>query len=154
QRAEAKLRTAEQLGWLSALDAELENFRSALAWGLEAGEDGELALRLAGSLSDFWQMRLSLSEGRGWLERALRRSTELRPGDRTRARAKVLRGAAALAYLQVDHAAALPLAEEGLAIARELGDGGLAARALGVLAGVTAFREGPAAAFPLFEEGI
>ena len=51
-------------------DHEHDNLRAALA-RLEIEGDAETGLRLAGSLSPFWVFRGHLSEGRGWLERAL-----------------------------------------------------------------------------------
>ena len=58
--------------WLDRLTAEHDNLRAALA-RLELEGDAETGLRLAGSLSPFWMFRGHLSEGRGWLERALAR---------------------------------------------------------------------------------
>jgi DNA-binding CsgD family transcriptional regulator len=67
----------------------------------------------------FWYFRGHLSEGRGWLERALAKSD---PAERTTARAKALSASGVLAYLQSDLPAALARLEESLAIWRELSD--------------------------------
>ncbi len=52
------------------LDADLDNFRAALAW---AGERGEVAilLRLVAALESSWAVCGRLVEGQGWVDRAL-----------------------------------------------------------------------------------
>jgi predicted ATPase len=56
--------------WLTRLEREHDNFRSALAWSQEQG-DVEQGLRLASSLGPFWYATGYFSEGRGWLEGSL-----------------------------------------------------------------------------------
>ena len=56
QRAELELGTATQDRWFHALAADQENFRVALRSSINAG-DAETALRLAGSLWQFWRSR-------------------------------------------------------------------------------------------------
>jgi len=68
--AETVLDGKDQALAAERIDAEHDDFRVALAWGTSGG-DPEPALRLALSLSRFWEMRGYLSEGRGWLEAAL-----------------------------------------------------------------------------------
>ena len=82
------------------LEAEHDNLRAALSWSLE--KEPERALRLAGTLARFWEMRCPLSEGSEWLEAALRQ------GDRVDAptRAKLLSEAGTFAFYRAhfDHA--------------------------------------------------
>jgi predicted ATPase/class 3 adenylate cyclase len=100
--------------WLPRLQAESHNFRAALD-RLEASGDTQRALRLAGALalSDSGHLR----EGLERLERLLGR--DRRP---TAARAKALSGAAYLARHGGEADVARRLAEEALALQRELGD--------------------------------
>ncbi|HVA93132.1 MAG TPA: helix-turn-helix domain-containing protein [Chloroflexota bacterium] len=70
EEAEAKLQEVEAKTWLSRLDAEYDNLRAALTWSLGGGEI-DIGLRLAAALGEFWRRMGYLSEGRGWIERAL-----------------------------------------------------------------------------------
>jgi predicted ATPase len=102
--------------WLDRLERELDNFRTALD-ELEASGETERALEMTGVLSDFWESRGHVVEGRSRLEHALR--SDERP---TAARAKALIGAAEMAALSGDSAAMELWAEEALALCRRLGD--------------------------------
>lgn len=51
---------------LEALEADLDDMRAALRWGLEGG-DRAMGLMLLRALSNFWMVRGHLREGRGWL---------------------------------------------------------------------------------------
>ena len=70
--AEPELTGPDQLACLQRLEAEHDNMRAALTWSLE--KEPETALRLAGMLARFWEIRSDISEGSMWLEAALRQS--------------------------------------------------------------------------------
>src|SRR5215208_30240 len=70
EAADVGLRGPEQPLWLDRLDAEHDNLRAALGRVLER-EDGDIAIRLARRLWEFWWIRGHPGEGRSWLERAL-----------------------------------------------------------------------------------
>src|SRR6185295_19705439 len=70
EEAEPELRGKGQANWLKRLDLENDNLRAALAWAVNT-EDAEIALRLAGALTYFWEIRENRAEGRRWLEAAL-----------------------------------------------------------------------------------
>ncbi|MDP8923486.1 MAG: tetratricopeptide repeat protein [Chloroflexota bacterium] len=130
-------RTASELNGPGAadlydrLEAELDNFRTALEWSVTApvadAPPGELArptppaadagLRLGAALHHLWSLRGLQSEGREWLARLLART----PG-RTAARARALNTAGYMALRQGDYKAAVSLLEEGLTLSSELGD--------------------------------
>jgi predicted ATPase/class 3 adenylate cyclase len=57
--------------WLDVIEREHDNLRVALGWSWETGKHDTL-LRLAGSLGSFWYYRGHLTEGRRWLDRALK----------------------------------------------------------------------------------
>jgi predicted ATPase/class 3 adenylate cyclase len=102
--------------WVERLAVEHDNIRAALD-RLEAIGETQLALRLAGSMSVFWEMKGNAQEGRRRLERLLRADEQP-----TLARGKALNGAAAMALQGGDTAAARQRAEEGLALHRTLDD--------------------------------
>ncbi len=118
---EPKLGGPDQAAWLDQLEREHDNLRAALQWSLERGEAEhrmEMALRFGGVLRRFWLVHGHLNEGHIFLERALARSE----GTTASVRAKALNSAANIALNQgyVDRAEVL--AEESLALYRELGD--------------------------------
>src|SRR6266487_2682134 len=116
EEAELHLKGALQVQWWKRLEREIENLRAALAWLVEEGE-GELALRLSGALGWFWNIRGYWSEGRRWLEEALKLP---QAQGRTAYRAKAL-GAIMFGFGSGDPAAP-PRIEESVCIYRELGD--------------------------------
>src|SRR5213595_3597317 len=78
EQAEPELRGPQQAMWFNRLEAEHDNCRAALGWALENGK-GEIGLRLVGALWRFWMVRGRFTEGQGWLERVLERSSEATP---------------------------------------------------------------------------
>jgi predicted ATPase/class 3 adenylate cyclase len=124
--AEPELRGAEQLACLERLEAEHDNMRAALTWSLE--NEPETALRLAGALARFWEMRSDISEGSRWLEAALRQSdraevavTEVAVTEVAR-RAKLLSEAGTFAFFRTDFEHAIVLHGEALELYRQVGD--------------------------------
>ena len=121
EQAEPQLTSSQQLTWFERLELEHDNLRAALSWFLEQGADeqrSEFSLRLSGALSQFWEIRGYVDEGRHWLERVL----EISRGMKSSARAKALTGAGGLATLQGDFNLAEERCEEGLTLYQELGD--------------------------------
>ncbi len=113
EETELHLFGADQERWFARLEREYANLRAALTWALERGKSGqhmEMALRLAGSLERFWEVRGYLSEGRKWLEQALISSE----GFPLSIRAKVLRSAGWFALLQGDFDRAQVLCQQAL----------------------------------------
>ncbi len=148
ERAGPKLQTADQLVWLSRLDAEHDNIRGALEWALESA-GGEIPARMAESLWWFWTLRGQIREGREWLNKALARAIE--PSS---IRALTLTSAGMLAFFAADYGSATTLSEEGLAIARDLGDRDASGYALVVLAMVAGARGNYERATSLAEETL
>lgn len=103
--------------WLDRLETEHDDLRAALAWLLQA-EDAESALRLASALWSFWESRGYLTEGRGWLERALALSHQASPA----VVAKALTAAAGLADAQGDFGRAIALNERAMPLWQAAGD--------------------------------
>ena len=117
---------------LDRWEREHDNLRAALYWFVEAGQASK-ALRLASALERFWVVRGYRNEGLTFLERALGNSEPVAPS----VRAKALLAAARLSFMQSDYRRGKALAEESLALFRELRDKrgiGLALNRLGVAA--------------------
>jgi tetratricopeptide (TPR) repeat protein len=134
EEAEPKLQTAAQPFWLTRLDIELDNLRGALDWSLRHRDENaqdviEKGVQLAGALWQYWLVRGHLKEGRQWLASALEKSRGHQLG-KSPARAKVLVVAVGLATFHGDLSSSIPLCEEALAIARDLGAQRIVAMAL------------------------
>jgi hypothetical protein len=117
EEAEPELFGSRQAMWLNRLEQKHDNFWAALHWLLERKET-EAALRLASALRRLWFIRGYLSEGRQWLERALRESE----GVAASVRAKALNAAGQLSSLQGDFSHAETLWQESLALLRDSGN--------------------------------
>jgi predicted ATPase/DNA-binding CsgD family transcriptional regulator len=148
--AEPKLTSANRGRWVAQLETEHDNLRAALAW-LLAGGEAETGVRLAAALGPFWSERGRLSEGRGWLERALTSGGPELPAS---LRAKALSGAGMLAMLQSDGPSARALLDESLALWRATGNPEGAADALGMLAHAVHFEGDIAAMIALGEQSL
>ena len=106
---------------------EIDNLRAAFGWSRE-NSDTELALALASSLQPLWLRRGRIREGLAWFDAALADLDAQHPGVAAAVRARALADKAVLdAVLGAD---TLEQAQQALAIARELDDPALLARAL------------------------
>lgn len=118
RQVELHLTRAETLDWLDRFEAEHDNIRAALAWS-QVAEDGAVAgLGLVAIAAIFWKLHGYHSEGRMWLQAAL--SQETAQGQ-ILARGQALFQASVLAFYQNDYSMTRSMAEESLAIGRELG---------------------------------
>jgi predicted ATPase/DNA-binding NarL/FixJ family response regulator len=149
ERAEPALWGPEEGTWVRRLEAEHENFRAALRWAAERN-DGELSLRLAGALADFWAWRGYLREGRRWLEEARVLGAAAPP----LLRAKALAGEGHLARLQGDYPQARALLQNALALAEVLRDPALTAGVLWRLGRVVALQGDASEARALLERSV
>jgi predicted ATPase/DNA-binding winged helix-turn-helix (wHTH) protein len=141
---------ADRAEWLERLALEHDNFRAGLEWLTET-EEAEWGLRLGAALFRFWEAREYLAEGRDSLDKLLKIPRAAAP---TKARARALFAAGALASEQGDYVSGDALIGESLHIARQLGDQQGVAVYLNALA-VLARDEGKIAiAHSLFEESL
>jgi non-specific serine/threonine protein kinase len=139
EEGETALQGAEDSQWLARLETEHDNLRAALGWSQKLDEV-EMGLRLASALYAFWNWHAHPNEGRRWLESALSRTgSGVVRASRLRARALVAAGL--LAGVLGDFTESAPALEEGLEIARRLGDKPIMANALMAL-GTVARSEG------------
>ena len=125
----------EQYAWLNRLEAEHDNIRAALDWSQGSGEEANAGLRLATIMGNFWKLRGYHTEGRVRLSAALAQKGAQRG---TLERAQALFQASDLAFFQSDYPVVRELAEQSLAISRELGVSGqkVVANAVEILAEV------------------
>jgi predicted ATPase/class 3 adenylate cyclase len=139
----------DQQQWFDTLDRDLDNLRAAIRWAIDSGEV-EKGLRLTASLSRFWLFRNHVKEGRRHLEQLLALPT---PAESRAARAAALGSGADLASFQGDYGASAPMAEQALALYRELGDDAGIAQQLSSIGWSTILPD-PAGAIELFRESI
>jgi predicted ATPase/DNA-binding SARP family transcriptional activator len=128
EAAERKVQDATQDIWIERLERDHDNLRAALDWTL-AGGDLEVGTRLASALWPFWWMRGYGSEGRMWLEEALRQSDHVAPA--TRAKIFLVGGSVSV---QKDDLRSATLGAQALVLFRELDDTAGMAKALAHLA--------------------
>jgi predicted ATPase/DNA-binding SARP family transcriptional activator/DNA-binding CsgD family transcriptional regulator len=138
-----------QRDWVDRLEGEHDNLRSALAWTLRKG-DGDSGLRLGAGLWRFWFAQGYLSEGRGWLRRAVLK------GERVASHAKIqtLEGMGWLAQNSGDLEDAQAAYERMLELSRTLDDKGSIATALNSLGTIAGHRGNHARARALLEENL
>ncbi len=112
--AKPHLEQGDQRKWLSKLEADHDNLRSALRNAVQP----EDRLAIAVSLGRFWYVRGHWSEGRGWLEGALQRAADAP----VELRSEALNLAGIFAAAQYDNGSAVQLHEQCLELRRNMGD--------------------------------
>jgi len=136
---------------IERVEAEIDNLRAAFGWSLDRG-DTDTALRLASTLVPLWLVRGRMHEAStGWFDAALSANDghrgEVAPAVEARALAD-----RALLHTWAIGADGADWAEQALAMAREIGDPALLARAL-TACGVMAVYRGDAGQ-QYFDEAI
>jgi predicted ATPase/class 3 adenylate cyclase/DNA-binding CsgD family transcriptional regulator len=135
---------------LERAETEIENLRAAFGWSRK-NSDVELALTLASSLQPLWQARGRIREGRAWFDAVLTDDGARRPEVGAAVWARALADRAVLAT-GPGAAGSMEQAQRALALAREVDDPALLARAL-TACGLTAVYNGELAG-PYFAEAI
>src|SRR6266700_4155635 len=156
EEAEQGMVGPQQAVLLERLEQEHDNLREALEWALEkvtdekAAERREIGLRLSAALKEFWMMHGHYREARTFLERALALSEGTSPA----LRARVLRAIASVADFQGDIDRIEVVAQQSLALSRELEDTCGIADSLGLLAAAAWLRGKIVEAVSLHEEQV
>ena len=116
---------------LSMLERDMDNFRLALRRALDE-QSSEALFRLTRALSRFWNVRAYWSEGRRWLEETLAAA----PDAPAAFRAPAMAAAAVMAENEGNFRVATRLGQDGLRLARDVGDGATAGEALNSLSNI------------------
>ena len=103
--------------WMTRLVPDQDNLRQALAWFAERGDTVSLSA-MSAALTGHWFILAQYDEGRTWLGKAMADET----GVPLATRAKTHNYAGWLAVTQGAYDVAEPLLDQGVALARELGD--------------------------------
>ena len=122
---------------LEQAETEIDNLRAAFGWSRE-NSDTEFALQLASSLQPLWLARGRTREGLAWFDAALADLDAPHPGVAATVRARALADRALLAA-HMGAADSLDQAQQALALAREVDDPALLARALSSCGFIAAF---------------
>jgi predicted ATPase/class 3 adenylate cyclase/DNA-binding CsgD family transcriptional regulator len=125
-------------GWrVTQVEGEIDNLRAAFSWSRDKGEI-ELAFQLASSLWPLWVSRGYIREGMSWFDAAFADDIARYPGVDGATWARALADQAALDGM-MGATNRLDQAQQALAIAREIGNPALMARALSACASTAAF---------------
>jgi predicted ATPase/transcriptional regulator with XRE-family HTH domain len=116
QQTRAQFQAAGQELAMDQLEREHDNLRAALRWSIEhsIGQAAEFGA----ALWWFWYVRSHWREGHAWLEQILRRSQQLGAALPDPTRARLLRGAGALAEQLANYQQAAEWTTQSLAISR------------------------------------
>ncbi len=140
----------DQRRWIERLEREHDNFRSALAWAVEAPEPA-VALGLGFYLWRFWQKRGHLAEARRRLDEIAAKPWAK---DDPVADARLLEALGGVAYWQGDFVGAIPAYQVALDIWRGLGDRAEIANALYNLAFTYSIDANAQAVAPTFDMSL
>ena len=133
----SKTEWLQDLDWVWRIEAEHDNLRVALEWGLE--KNIEAVMRMLWLVSKIWWLHGHEAEGRHWATSALARAEALPKveGDegyaQQKLRAYVYQTVAILASSQGDHAHLIEASEQAATLAEELGDHALVAFSLSLM---------------------
>jgi predicted ATPase/DNA-binding CsgD family transcriptional regulator len=116
QSAEATVGSSRWAAWASRLSAEQASIRAALSWAL-GGQEPDAGRELAARLARWWIATGRYSEAGQFLTTAAGLPSKAAPGTQ----ARVLLGAAWSAFHLGDFRRAAPLADDGIAWARQAG---------------------------------
>jgi predicted ATPase/class 3 adenylate cyclase len=133
ESAEEHMRGRARVAWIHRLEAEQDNLRTAMEWGL--GRNPEIALRIAASLPLFWTTGGYSAEGFRWIQQAMVEHMEkIGEYEQLSLRAKGLGGLSFLYMSLGDNTNGKRVAEESVALFRQSQDKSGLAYSLFILA--------------------
>jgi predicted ATPase/class 3 adenylate cyclase len=143
----------DQAVWVNRLERERDNLREALRWSAVHQQSG-IFLQLAGNLWRYWIARGPATEGRVWLDQAVKICESNRSNLESEFVKNVLSGASELARFQGDFERALVLKQKNLEMCRQLGHERTVAAILNDLATMYAIQGNCENSLPLAEEAV
>lgn len=147
-----QLRGPDQLIWLSSLETEHSNLRTAFIWWNLVGRTRcDFGVDLAAGLGEFWSVRGYYSEGRLWLGAALAGKEKTKPSQNL---AEAYRWAGDLAFLQRDLVVAEVYVQASLTMYKALNDKRGISLALGTLGRFARFKGDHNEARKLHEQSL
>jgi tetratricopeptide (TPR) repeat protein len=158
ETAETYMNGPREMEWRMLLEAEYDNLRTALEWGLE--NDVDKVLRLGGALHLFWERHGYEVEGRRLLTEVLARAKTipLEEGEAARARiryrAKALNAIGFLSFGQGDNFGSLKAFEDSASLLRQIGEKRMLAQGLAYIGMARAFLGDREAGYAAAEEAI
>lgn len=118
EQAKVGLEGAEAAQWLDHVDAERVNFGLAMRWAAASPDRVQKGLRIAGSLTRYWEIRGNLEQARTAFETLLKAPGAESP---TQARADALAGAARIAWVRDRSEIAMECYQAAVRIYKSLG---------------------------------
>jgi predicted ATPase len=158
EEAESYMNGPQEMEWRMFLDAEYDNLRTALEWGME--NDVDKVLRLGGALHVFWERHGYEVEGRHLMNEVLARLKTFPPADGEAARkwimyqAKALNAIGFLGFGQGDNLGSLKAFEDSTNLLRQIGEKRMLAQALTYIGMARAFLGDKEAAYAATEEAV
>jgi tetratricopeptide (TPR) repeat protein len=126
ENSEGELFGTMALNWVNRLEAEYDNLRTAIEWGMD--NDVLAVLRMAGALPNFWFRRGYESEAIKWIEEALAHQDALPQVEGAEARqrmviiARAWQASAWMSFSQGNMAKAIAASATCATLARQLGN--------------------------------
>ncbi len=145
QNIECQLRGPQQKALLDRLEADHDNLRAALRWGIH--NDATLAHQLSASMSELWIVRGHATEAQDFMGRILALRADVPPAHRARA----LQTASRMQWRLGNFQAADTLLKQVLKLQRAVGDSLGMARALNGLAAMRGAMGQPEDAVPMLQ---
>jgi predicted ATPase/class 3 adenylate cyclase len=158
EEAESYMNGPQEMEWRMFLDAEYDNLRTALEWGME--NDVDKVLRLGGALHLFWERHGYEVEGRRLMNEVLARAKTFPPAEGEAARkrimyqAKALNAIGFLGFGQGDNLGSLKAFEDSASLLRQIGEKLMLAQALAYIGIARAFLGNRELAYAAAEEAI
>ena len=158
ETAEPLLNGPQELEWLSRLEMDYDNLRTALEWAMK--NDIIIALRLGTALQPFWNRHGHVIEGHSLLSEAVARVKALPPAqgnaavERTAILVRALNAIGLLGFSKGDFLGAVQVFEEVVDLSRQIGEKRSLSQALSYLVNASVYLGFGERGYALAEEAL